>query len=80
MFGIEPTHSQELKNKQRVRLFFEEFLVDMGSVALTIGHKLCDVLDFLHYFSKEVIKYTVKNKQRTITAIVLLSLAIIMVF
>jgi len=62
MFGIEPTHLQELRKKKRLRLFFEERLLEFGYLVKLFGYTICDALDALYGFTIATKRFAIAHK------------------
>ena len=65
MLGIEPTHMEELRKKQGLKLVVEENAVNVGKLLAIVGHKVCDGIDVLHSFGKKSLQFIVNHKQYT---------------
>lgn len=68
--GIEPTHMQEMRKRQWLRLFVEERIVDIQFVFMYFLHKVYNFFSVLNSIKKFIISH------RKYTAIVLLALTV----
>jgi hypothetical protein len=79
MLKIEPTQRQQFRDKHRMRLTYEEMLVDIGSFLFFIGCKLCDMIELIPAIPKYVKMIISNNKKDTLIVIAAVLLALSMV-
>lgn len=72
MFGIEPTHREELRKKQGIRLVLEEVLIDTVEILVLVGHKTCDIADSSYSLIKTGKKFVLSRKSHLMIAIIAL--------
>ena len=80
MFYIEPTHKEELRKKQGVRLVAEEFLIDIGFVLTVFSKSVCNVVDSGYLFVEQFKGFVIENKEYSVVALIALLLLSAMVF
>ena len=68
-----PTQREEWKKKHFFRFFVEERLVELGTILVSVGYKLCDAVDCGMLWARKI-------KQFVIGLFWLSCLAIIMLF